>query len=314
MIQDKKNFKINLKKQYPNLSIASKLKVNQNNFLDLNSNVEELNAQISTTKQDIKDLKNLVEEYKDEFQKQFKSDVTFLFDIKSQKKSFQIIYQNMSYPIVVNYHYYSKDNKINFDIPTPSSIENFEEFDNDYNLFKQDLDIYKNYSEFSDFVDNIYYILEAIKRLQDLQTQYTLNKNLINNKEKLKLKHLKSLFKEHSFSSIKDYVYFRQPLLKDNHKFNFISYYFDREHIRFITHTLKVKRDLPNNELSYNLNGKKVNPDMPISVIKFDDEFIYDKNKLNRLGFQLSQSGRMSYQFFLNKFNKHIVKQNISDF
>lgn len=311
MLEIEDNFRQIIIDKYPILQVFSKISIDGNNFLNLDDSLEDIRILSDCAKENVNSLKILIANYQDEFKSLFKSNITLKLIHKNECL-------NISYPTnMLNAFevYYSKDKNILFNIPTPKNIEEFSLFEKEYLAFKQDLKIFENNKYLSTFFDNLKFSLDCLENISKVYFVYQLNIRLIQNKDKFKLKFLQSIFQKVHFNSLSDYVHQIKPILGDKkYKLNFVSYYFDHEHIHFITNVLKVYNCPENNGIIYNLNGVDVNGKIPISCFNFQGEIISTKNTLNKAGLRLSNSGRCSYIFLLKYFEKEIIQYNIKEF
>ena len=168
-----------------------------NNFLDLNQNIEELQSELRK----IKNLQTKLKEYPDILENSFLS--LFQSKIKLSYRGRKLI---ISYPYTkkfeIEYSPFS-EKYFSFNIIPPDDFSLLDLFNDVYNNFLKDTQLYKNENTFKSFLDSLKYIELCKEKIKDLVEEYHLNINILRNKDKYNINRIQKTLKKNTLEKEK---------------------------------------------------------------------------------------------------------------
>lgn len=284
-----------------------------NNFLDFNQPIEEINAESLK----IKNIQKKIKEYPNIINKKLLS--LFQSKVEVHRKGNTLI---ITYPYSEKFEVYikpfSKENVVSFNISTPKDFSLLEHFNNIYNDFLKDVELYKNKKPFADFLYSLKFIESCKLNLEKILQEYYLNTKILKNKDKYNINKIKQILKKNTFKTIDDFIFTRRNQIQDKiYEEHFYTYKFDFQHLQFIKHTLKFYRDKETQKIIYRIkqneisNNKKI-LDILNESVNIGKYELKGHNSLIKIGIKINNNGRISYQDFFN--SKINLLHNVDSF
>lgn len=299
---------------YNSIKLYNSINLHYNISLCLEKDNEHYLERLNDITLKIKNFRTNLNNCKDSFKLKFQSNVLITFCFNKHNINIEYIL-NENKKLFVHFNYF--DNNITFDLGAPTKIEEMQDFEYRYSLFKKDLELYNDLDTFKSLHKLFFNASDTIKKLEILKEEYSLNYHLIKNKNKFKLHQFQNIFKYSNFKSVEDYInYFGHIIEYKPKKLNFVTYKFCQNDILFSTYHFTVHRDEISNNLIYNLNGKIVNDITELLNQSFSigNVFISTKNELNRLGFRLNNKGKQTYCHLIDALKLEMQQHRIEDF
>lgn len=274
-----------------------------NNFLDLDQNIEELQSELRK----IKNLQTKLKEYPDILENSFLS--LFQSKVKLSYRGRKLI---ISYPYTkkfeIEYSPFS-EKYFSFNIIPPDDFSSLDLFNEVYNNFLKDTQLYKNDNIFKSFLDSLKYIELCKEKIKDLIEEYHLNINILRNKDKYNINRIQQTLKKNTFKTVEDFIFSRKNQIQDKtYEEHFYTYKLDFQHLRFIKYTLQFHRDKETQKIVYKIKDDFKNKLTNAKILKILNNSVKivgkvdlkGANSLSRIGIKINSNGRISYEDFFN--------------